>query len=554
MSAPVRSNSASQNPTQGSVAHRLVEGASIAGSSGMSYRPLLELGEGGMARIVLALATGPGGFNKLVVLKVMRTGQDSTEIRRLLLAEARLSARLNHPNVVQVQEVVQTADAPYLVMEYLDGRPLSALRSSEALTPSMLMTVISESLIGLHHAHELRDFDGTALEIVHRDVSPHNVFLTYDGVVKVLDFGIAKMQLEVSNTETGEIKGKLAYMPPEQLLGEPVDRRADIFAVGAMLWEVATGARMWANVTQANLMHRLISGDIPRPSAVATIDPELEAIIVRATAARPSDRYETALAMQQELNAYLESTGQRAVLRDIGATLAEVFKHDRQQRADAIKEALQHNSLPPAAAPPLDSITGSASAGAQKQKRQRLLVAIALLFVIAIAAVLLLTTKSAPPTASTAMPAASMVSLEIHASPPEAKIRIDAKEYDQAAVSLTVPRDDRAHQIVVFADGFASDTRTATFDRSLSVDVALHALESPRAPEAASASANGNPDAPPASSSTHAKSAAPWQASGRHVAPVGATTTPPAAAAASPDCSPPYYFDHGIKTYKPQCL
>src|SRR4051812_5749686 len=101
----------------------LAAGASLAGSAGMSYRPLLELGEGGMARIMLALATGPGGFNKLVVLKVMRTGNDTTEIRRLLLAEARLSARLNHPNVVQVHEVVHTADSPYLVMEYLDGRP-----------------------------------------------------------------------------------------------------------------------------------------------------------------------------------------------------------------------------------------------------------------------------------------------------------------------------------------------------------------------------------------------------------------------------------------------
>jgi len=116
----------------------------------MTYRPLLELGEGGMARIVLALAAGPGGFNKLVVLKVMRTAQDSTEIRRLLMAEARLSARLNHPNVVQVQEVVQTGDAPYIVMEYLDGRPLSELRDSSAITPNMVMTVISEALLGLH--------------------------------------------------------------------------------------------------------------------------------------------------------------------------------------------------------------------------------------------------------------------------------------------------------------------------------------------------------------------------------------------------------------------
>src|SRR6185369_17155375 len=228
----------------------VAEGTEIPGSSGMTYRPLLELGEGGMARIVLALAAGPGGFNKLVVLKVIRSAQDSTEIRRLLLAEARLSARLNHPNVVQVQEVVHTEEGPYLVMEYLDGRPLSAVRDCAAITPNIVMTAISEALSGLHHAHELTDFDGTPLHIVHRDVSPHNIFLTFDGVAKVLDFGIAKMRNETTSTETGSVKGKIAYMPPEQLLGEGVDRRADIFAAGSMLWEAATSARMWANASQ----------------------------------------------------------------------------------------------------------------------------------------------------------------------------------------------------------------------------------------------------------------------------------------------------------------
>jgi len=503
MTNPAPSNSAGPRSGSrlGTPAHRLVEGESIAGSSGMSYRPLLELGEGGMARIVLALATGPGGFNKLVVLKVMRTGQDSTEIRRLLLAEARLSARLNHPNVVQVQEVVEAEDAPYIVMEYLDGRPLSALRVGDAFTPGMLMTVIAETLVGLQYAHELHDFDGTPLHIVHRDVSPHNVFVTYDGVVKVLDFGIAKMmRYDTAKTETGEVKGKLMYMPPEQLLGEKLDRRADIFAVGCMLWEAATGARMWANVSQANLMHRLISGDIPRPSEIGPVDPELERIILRATAASPEDRYETALAMQQELDAYLQSTGQRAVLRDIGATLAEVYKSDRQERARSIKEALRHNSVPPPPNNQVDLKTSSQTAlESPRNKRVTWLLALLLALGVIILLFALRALRSTGPVANQPVTSASVL------APAPSVIIVDAP----------------------------------------------HPTPSERA---AAPSSEPEPTA-----SVHAKPGAPNlnPSASRHASPTGtaaAAPASPAAAPASADCNPPYYFDHGIKTYKPQCL
>ncbi len=504
-SAPSNSaglRSSSRISTRG---HGLVEGESISGSSGMSYRPLLELGEGGMARIVLALATGPGGFNKLVVLKVMRTGQDTTEIRRLLLAEARLSARLNHPNVVQVQEVVEAEEAPYLVMEYLDGRPLSALRISDTFTPGMLMTAISETLVGLHYAHELHDFDGTPLHIVHRDVSPHNVFLTYDGAVKVLDFGIAKMmRYDTSNTETGEVKGKLMYMPPEQLLGEKLDRRADIFAVGCMLWEAATGARMWANVSQANLMHRLISGNIPRPSEVKPVDPELERIITRATAASPDERYETAQEMQQELDAYLEGSGQRAVLREVGAALAEAYQADRQERARSIKEALRHNSVPPPPGAPVDLATGSEPKLATPPQKAHKAWPVAVVLLLGLVVVLLmLRMRHAPaPLANEAPPSA--------AAP--------------AASALTVGAPE----------------------------------PTPAQPEAAPS----NRESPHISgTSTHAKGApAPAVALGKHAAVNAGSaqnqTAPaaPAPAAPSTDCNPPYFFDHGIKTYKPQCL
>lgn len=453
----------------------------------MSYRPLLELGAGGMARIVLALATGPGGFNKLVVLKGTHEGQDSSEIRRLLRAEARLSARLNHPNVVQVQEVVEAEDTPYLVLEYLDGRPLSALRVSDTFTPGMRIKVISEALVGLHYAHELTDYDGTPLHIVHRDVSPHNVFLTYDGVVKVLDFGIAKMRHDDgSNTETGEVKGKLAYMAPEQLQGGPLDRRADIFAVGSMLWEAATGARMWANISQANLMHRLNSGDIPRPSEAAPIDAELERIIVRATAASPEDRYPTALALQRDLESYLEDVGQRVPLREVGAVLANAYASDRQERARAIKEALRHNSVPPPPSPQLALTPSAAPKLAPVKQRTRWLAPLLLLAALGLA--LLVRRIQQRETAVTRAPARATI-----------------------AFATAAPR------------------------------LAVSAAQAP--PPGATASPAPAPLLPKMKAILPAKQAVP--------------SAPPAAvsaAAPNADCDPPYFFDHGIKRYKPDCL
>jgi eukaryotic-like serine/threonine-protein kinase len=313
----------------------------------MTYRPLLELGEGGMAKVYLASAKGPGGFNKLVVLKSMRESDlDDDGIRQMFVDEARLSARFNHPNLVQVQEVSLDLDPPFLVMEYLDGKPLSALRTSEAVSLAMRLAIISEVLTGLQYAHTLRDFDGSPLGIVHRDVSPHNVFVTYDGSIKVLDFGIAKMATNSARTQAGEVKGKLAYMAPEQMLGAELDCRADVFAVGSMLWEAALGKRMWDGLSEAQLMHRLAVGDVPKPSQHGSIDPELEEIIVKATAPEPKARFESALAMQQELDSYRTRSGQRCSIRDIGSALADSYQTERRRNAELISVALQ-NSLPP---------------------------------------------------------------------------------------------------------------------------------------------------------------------------------------------------------------
>jgi serine/threonine-protein kinase len=219
-------------------------GHSAKTEAGRRFRVIAELGEGGMARVHLALARGPSGVNKLVVLKTLRSHlANDPACLEMFIHEGRLAARLNHPNVVQTYEVNEDGGRQVMVMEYLEGQPLSHVyargRKSGQLPLEMYVRVLCDALAGLHYAHELADFDGKPLNLVHRDVSPQNIFVTFDGQVKILDFGIAKAAVNAPNqTETGVLKGKVRYMAPEQIAGEALDRRADIFAVGAILWEV----------------------------------------------------------------------------------------------------------------------------------------------------------------------------------------------------------------------------------------------------------------------------------------------------------------------------
>jgi len=296
-----------------------------------------------MAVVYLAASQGPRGFSKLVVVKELKEEFTSdAEFSSMFVDEARLAARLSHPNIVQTYEVEESAGHFFIVMEYLEGQPLSQTRTRLAKMGAQLRDhqarVLCDVLEGLHHAHELVDYDGTPLNVVHRDVSPHNVLVTYGGDAKLVDFGIAKAADSSSQTRTGVIKGKLAYMAPEQAFGKPVDRRADVFSIGVILWEAITGRRMWKGNAEGAIAHRLSIGDLPKIAEFAPdAPPMLKAICERALAPKASDRYPTASAMRHDLDAYLATLAPRPTARDLGALIVNAFAEERARIAKLVE-------------------------------------------------------------------------------------------------------------------------------------------------------------------------------------------------------------------------
>jgi serine/threonine protein kinase/ABC-type branched-subunit amino acid transport system substrate-binding protein len=315
------------------------------------YRLMAEIARGGMADVFLAVTetTGVGPFQKLVVIKVLRHGvtQDDEDVVRMFLDEARLAARLSHPNVVQTNEVGQEGGRYYLVMEYLEGQSLERIlrhpSARDRFTPSMRLHVLTGVLTGLQYAHDLRDYDGTPLGVVHRDVSPSNIFVTYEGHTKLVDFGIAKARDASHETRFGMLKGKTRYMAPEQLNPSlEIDSRADLYSVGVVLWEMLSGVRMWKGVPPVDVLRRLSQGDVPSLASVAPDVPEeLQRICQRALSPTRDQRYPTAAALEADLQGYLETHAPRVTGRDIGRELQAMFATDRAKLQSAVESFLK---------------------------------------------------------------------------------------------------------------------------------------------------------------------------------------------------------------------
>lgn len=536
-----------------------------------NYRPLIEIGRGGMARVYLAERSARG-MRKLVVLKVLDPMlAASQEMRADFRREAILCARLNHPNIVQVFEVCDDTATPMMVMEYVEGVTLAQVRSRlGAKFPLRLHAhVISQCLGALHYFHGLRSEEGELQEPVHRDVSPQNVLVMHEGVVKVLDFGIAKIHGPEAGdaTRTGIVKGKLAYMPPEQVYGDKtIDRRADVFAAGVMLWEAFAGRRMWQGRQESDLVSSLVLGAIPPiREACPSVSEAWERIIGRAVASNRNERYATALEMQIDIENALGELGGPVAQRELAEFMKAELIGLRTEQHERVAAALRGVSVPLAqllAEPELDarSLTvtpfstgrtlGAVAPEVPRHSTERWFRVtpwVLLLGVAGIAAVAAgkLDSSAAPapeePPSARAADQQQLIALSVVAAPVDATVRFNGKPVGANPWSTRLPASDGTAYVEVTAPGHQPWTQEV----KLNADVALAVqLEPAPAPTTSPTPPAPAPESAPLASGTSAKAARPKQ-----------PAAPPTTASTSRKCTPPYTIDtHGIKTFKPECL
>ncbi|HVJ14179.1 MAG TPA: serine/threonine-protein kinase [Polyangiaceae bacterium] len=310
------------------------------------YRILGSVGSGGMAEVELALQTSVGNVRRLAAVKRVRPEHArSSEFVGMFLEEARISAVLSHPHVVHIYEVGRDDDGVFMAMEYLRGQSFGSVIDEvgfDRLDYGFALEVLLATLDGLEYAHQLCDVDGQPMALVHRDISPSNVFITYDGQIKILDFGIAKALGSSIQTKSGVVKGKIAYMPPEQVCAEPIDARADLYAVGVMLWEATRGESRWGDRTDVSVMSELAAKNPPEsPRAEERGLPALaDVICARALAPEPDDRYRSAAKFRKELLELADRIGARRSPRELGSYISRLFSVQQRRQQQVIDSAL----------------------------------------------------------------------------------------------------------------------------------------------------------------------------------------------------------------------
>lgn len=300
------------------------------------YELHARIAAGGMGAVHLGCIRGEVGFRRAVAIKRMHAAiaSDPASVAGFI-DEARLTARLRHPNVVSTLDVVGTDDELIIVMDYVHGESLAQLaRSGSSLPIGIAVAVVIGALHGLHAAHEARDENGELLGLVHRDVSPQNILVGADGVARVADFGVAKASGKLATTKSDAVKGKIAYMAPEQLAGLEIDRRADVFSMGVVLWELLTGERLFLGANDGATVANILRKHIEPPSVRNPVAADLDAIVLRALERDPDARFESARAMARAL----ESTGLAATSTDVAEWVERRAAKALAERAAQVAE------------------------------------------------------------------------------------------------------------------------------------------------------------------------------------------------------------------------
>jgi serine/threonine-protein kinase len=300
------------------------------------YQLCFELASGGMASVYLARAEGSPGFAKLVALKRIHPHLASEQSYvEMFLDEARIASQITHPNVCSVFDFGEVDGEYFIAMEYLVGEPLSRVHRrvlanaderTSPLLPARMARIIAQACEGLHAAHELKGSDGESLHVVHRDVSGENLFVTYDGGAQVVDFGIAHARHRMHHTDAGQVKGTFPYMAPEQMTAAPVDRRVDVWALGAVLWELLTLRRLFLRDNDVNTMYAVLSSEIKPPSEYRPdVPPELDAIVLKALKRNPDERWQSTREMGKALRRVLVQEEELVGPAELADWMAELF-------------------------------------------------------------------------------------------------------------------------------------------------------------------------------------------------------------------------------------
>ncbi len=318
------------------------------------YRLIAKIGRGGMADVYLATAPHFQDFSNLLAIKLLRE-TDDPEFVNMFLNEGRIATRLNHPNIVQTYEAGRDNDDYFLAMEFLPGPTLHALREvtskkNNPLDIRLWLFILSNVLNGLQYAHELKDHEKKSLEIVHRDLTPHNIITTFDGECKILDFGIAKAKNSILETTAGIFKGKIAYASPEQAQGYKVDCRSDIFSVSILLWEIITGQSPWKGLSGDCVFRQLSKGEIPSLKHAQTNAPsELVLICEKGLSFEPEKRFSSAREFRYELDQYLLRHSKPVSPQELSAVVSTLFENERAQMLSIVENQLLLASHEPAA-------------------------------------------------------------------------------------------------------------------------------------------------------------------------------------------------------------
>ena len=492
-----------------------------------------------MADVYLAKLAGKHDFAKLSVVKRLKLIEDEdAEILSMFADEARLSARLNHPSIVQTFEVGEDEAGPFLVMEYIEGQPLGRIRSRSArrakpLPRAMALKIVHETVGALAYAHNLIDHDGSVLHVVHRDVSPENIMVTYAGQTKLVDFGVAKTTASLSKTRAGVLKGKVAYMAPEQARSdENIDARVDIFAVGLILWELLTGKRLWDGMSEAKVFERLLDKEpLARARSVdPTIPEELDALCAKAIAKDKENRFGSANDLLEALENAIAKLDLRASDREIGQFVSTLFEAEREKVRSLVASAMARkddasgprinnedsepllvsiSAMP--SSPSISTFSSTTSTPPQNQNNTSSVpaastsvvaerasdepplkrtnpakVVLASLGVAAAIGIALMVGKNigaqdaAPiPTATPIVtqappPEIPDVQIDVWLKPPTAKLSIDGKLQPAGPFHIKIPKDATVHDLKVEADGYETRTLSVAFDRDRAIDLTLN--------------------------------------------------------------------------------